>query len=244
MRRSALSEAGTTVALLAIAALLLIACDSAPADDTASASETEQPIRDPGVIARVEVTDLTPGFEEINFYHDVPGLLLDSSDPVLSGMGSLAHEPGRSDGQGFANPATGELLFVVTIVLNSPDDATRAFDYIVAQPLETIFEFISPDEQLFESAQLPAPALGDHAARYSLRYGAEKAGQRIRDVATDLVVYTDGGSLLFLLQSVNTADEPGPGESADITAVGRALSAAISIMRQAQAAQAAESAQP
>lgn len=243
-RRRGLWGWGAAATLVGLAVVLLSACGSGPADDTASAAQTAEPIRDPGVIARIEAADLAAGFEEINFYHDVPGLLLDSGDPVLSGMGSLASEPGRSDGQGFANTETGELLFVVTIVLNSPGDAQRAFDYIAAQPLETVFEFISPNELLFESAQLPSPGLGDGSARYALRYGAEEAGQRIRDVATDLVVFTDGGSLLFLLQSVNTAEEPSPGESADITAVGRAVSRAIAEVHAAQAAMASESAQP
>ena len=243
-RRPTTAWATLLATCVGLAALVASACASEGTDDTSPTPKPPEPVCGPDVIARIEAADLSSSFEEISFYHDIPGLLLDSSDPVLSGLGSLAHDPGRSDGQGFANPETGELLFVITIVLHSSADAQGTLDYIIAQPIETVFEFISPDEQLFESAELSPPKLGDRAARYTLRYGVEEAERRIRDVATDLVVFTDDCSLLFLVQSVNIADKPGLGESADITAVGRALSEALAEAHVAPATQSKEAEEP
>ena len=236
-RRPATAWATLLAAGVGMAALVAAsACGSERPDAVPPAPKPPEPVCGPDVSARIEAADLSPSFEEISFYHDIPGLLLDSSDPVLSELGSLAHEPAHSDGQGFANPETGELLFVITLVLNASADAQDALDYIITQPIGTIFEFISPDEQLFESAELSPPELGDRAARYTLRYGVEEAGRRIRNVATDLVMFTDGCSLLFLVQSVNIADQPRLGESVDIAAVGRAVSEALAEVRTAQAA--------
>ena len=243
-RRPVTAWATLLAACVGLAALVASACGSGRANDAPPAPKPAEQVCGPDVNARIEAADLSPNFEEISFYHDIPGLLLDSSDPLLSELGSLAREPGRSDGQGFANPETGELLFVITLVLNSPAAAQEALDYVVVQPIGTIFEFISPDEQLFESAELSPPRLGTRAARYTLRYGVEEAERRIRDVATDLVMFTDGCSLLFLVQSVNIADKPAVGESAVITTVGRAISEALADVRTAQAEQPREAKEP
>ena len=57
-------------------------------------------------------------------------------------------------------------------------------------------------------------------------------------------MFTDGCSLLFLVQSVNIADKPRLGESADIAAAGRAISEALAEGRAAQAAQSREAEEP
>ena len=199
-------------ALLALLALgigaVLSACGGG---SEATQTATPEPRAARGVIVQVTAADLPGGFEEINFYHDIPGLLLGSSDPVLSGLGDLAQGEGRSAGQGFANGETGELLFVITIALNSAADAQSAIGYVAEQPASTIFELVSPDEQLFESERLPDPAVGQGAVRYRLRYGVETGGQRTRDVASDLVIFVSDGSLMFVLRSVPTAEDSGSG---------------------------------
>lgn len=201
---------------------VLPACGGGSEATQAAATETRAAR---GVIVQVTAADLPGRFEEINFYHDIPGLLLESSDPVLSGLGDLAEGEGRSAGQGFANGETGELLFVITIALNSAADAQGAIGYVTEQPAATIFELVSPGEQLFESERLPDPAVGQGAVRYLLRYGVETGGQRTRDVASDLVIFVSDGSLVFVLRSVPTADEPGSGgERVDLTALSATIS--------------------
>lgn len=218
---------------------VLAACGGGSEATQSAATETRAAR---GVIVQVTAADLPSGFEEINFYHDIPGLLLESSDPVLSGLGALAQGEGRSAGQGFANGETGELLFVITIALNSAADAQSAIGYVAEQPAATIFDLVSPDEQLFESEQLPDPAVGQGAVRYLLRYGVETGGQRTRDVASDLVIFVSDGSLVFVLRSVTTADEPGTGgERVDLAALSATIGDRIQAAGAADAAAAPRS---
>ena len=218
-------RARPALALLAALGLVLAACGGNGSEPAVEPAPEPEPERNPGVIVEVLAEDIATGFEEINFYHDIPGLLLESDDPVLSGLGSLASEAGRSDGQGFANLETGELVFVITVVLNSLDDAHGALDYIAAQTVETIFQFISPDETLFDRERLADPRMGERAVRYSLRYGSEEGGRRTRDVATDLIIFTTGGSLVFVLQSVTTGDKASAaGQSVDLVTLSRTIS--------------------
>jgi hypothetical protein len=173
------------------------------------ASEPSEQVDDvPGIIVDITLEDIPgEGFESIPFYHDVPGLLRELDDSVLSGIGQRASDPDLSGGQGFANPETGELIFVITIALQNARRAVDTIDYIDIQPVEDILLFISPDETLFESEQRPSPGIGDVSLQYFLRYGVEEDGERLRDVTTDLVIFARGGSLVFLLRSVNTTDD-------------------------------------
>jgi hypothetical protein len=213
----------TAFTLLTVAALIAATCSGGDGDNTASPPAPEAPpatVADPpdpdptepevpGIIVAISVEDIPgEGFESIPFYHDVPGLLRELDDPVLSAIGQRASDPDLSEGQGFANPETGELVFVIAIALQSAQRALSTVDYIDIQPVEDVLNFISPDEMLFESEQRLSPEFGDASLRYFLRYGVEENGERLRDVTTDLVIFAEGGSLVFLLRSVVTTEEP------------------------------------
>ena len=206
-----------------VTGLIVAGCSSGNDDNTApqpSADDppttvTDPPASDrtepevPGIIVDVALEDIPgEGFESIQFYQDVPGLLRELDDPVLADIGQRASDPDLSGGQGFANQETGELVFVIAIALQSAQRALDTVDYIDIQPVEDILNFISPDETLFESEQRPPPEVGDASLRYFLRYGVEEDGERLRDVTTDLVIFSRGGSLVFILRSVNTTKEP------------------------------------
>ena len=230
----------TGFGLLFVAALIAAACsggndnNAAPPPTTdappTTAEDPANPIPPepevPGIIVDVPLEDIPgEGFESIQFYHDVPGLLRELDDPVLAAIGQRASDLDLSGGQGFANRETGELVFVIAIALQSAERALNTVDYIDIQPVEDILDFISPDETLFESEQRPSPEVGDASLRYFLRYGVEENGERLRDVTTDLIIFSQGGSLVFLLRSVNTTNEPlTDGLELDIAALSQTIS--------------------
>ena len=218
MRRARRSTSWLLV-WLGAAGLIAAACSGGGGGDAVAAPAT------PGPIVRVEASDLPAGFQPINFYHDIPGLLRDLSDPTLSGLGRRAAEPERSIGQGFANPETGELLFVITISMASTAAATAVLEYLAALPGAAVHQFISPDEQLFASDRIAGPNVGDGSLGHALRYGVEEEGQRTRDVVSDLLVFARRGTILFLLRSVSAGTEGAtdPG-SVDLIALGRLIS--------------------
>lgn len=187
--------------------------------------EAPAPAAPAGVIVDVSIDDLPPGFEAISFYHDIPGLLRDLEDDVLSDLGARAREAEQYEGQGFANSETGELVFTITILLDTAAEAEAIVAHIDAQPVERILEFISPDETLFEEQRHPDPPLGDRAVQYFLRYGVEEDSRRLRDVVTDLVVFADGASVIFVLRSVSLTEERGPpAPTFEVEGLGRIMS--------------------
>ena len=193
--------------LIIIAALLIAACGGGDSNNNAAGSvDVSQEAEPAPAIAQLAVLDLPPGFRSISFYHDVPGLLREVDDPVLAKIGAHAAEPGHSDGQGFANPESGELLFVITVVLESSDAALDAVTYLRAFPTNRIVEFISPDETLFEDRRQPDPAVGDGAVRFFLRYGSAENDGRTRNVASDLLIFANRANLTFILRSFNSMD--------------------------------------
>lgn len=187
-----------TMALLAAA---LAACGGSGDADVAPPVVALDPAEEPAPPAFVPLrAEDLPGFEPINFYHDIPGLLRDHPDATLSALGRVAQEPGAAEGHGFANPSTSQLLFVVEVGLASPEAATDLVRYLAALPPEDLFGFISPDETLFEAGALP-PDGEVPAARASFRYGSTEAGLRVRDVASELLVFAVGRTVIFLLES-------------------------------------------
>ena len=228
------------LALLAtVAACALAACGGGDASEVAGVVAVADPSPPPpaGAIVEVDLTDLPAGFEAIPFFHDVPGLLRDLDDEILGALGERARLPGQSAGQGFASADSGELAFVITITLDTAADAQRVIRYLTTLPAEGILGFISPDETLFENEQRRDPAVGDAAVQYFLRYGVEEDGRRPRDVSTDLLVFAEGGSVVFVLRSLNSAAAIGTGGAAlDIVGLGRALSERIATAIEAAAA--------
>ena len=226
--RAAAEEARAAAAAAAVAA---VAAAEADADE-----EQDPPPDDPDppgpVAAIVEVLtdDLAPGFDAIPFYADIPGLLRESPDGNLAALGLRAAEEGMARGQGFANNDTGELVFVVTIMLESADAARAAVDYIATREPIQVKELVEPIDTLFESERTPDPILGASAIRYILRYGVEDGGRRTRDVATELVIFAQDGSLVFLQRSVNvTGSDPASAQETDVDllALGQALAERI-----------------
>ena len=204
-----------------------------PIDRGAGVAEASPPEEEPeaagpvGAVVEVRLEDLPPGFDAIPFYADIPGLLRESPDGNLASLGLRAAVPGISGGQGFANNETGELIFVVTILLESAAATEAAVDYIGTREVDEVMQFVEPTDTLFASERKPDPILGSNAVRYSLRYGVEVAGRRTRDVATELVVFGQDGSLVFLQRSVNvTGNElSAAGEETDVNlvALGRSV---------------------
>ena len=183
-----------------------------------------QPPGPTGAIVELETADLPDGFDVIPFYVDIPGLLRESPDRKLAVLGLRAGVPEMSGGQGFANRETGELIFMVTIRLDSVEQAAAAVDDIGARPVADVLSFVEPRDTLFESERQPDPRLGEAAVHYYLRYGVETGDRRSRDVTTDLVVFAAQGSVVFLQRSVNvTGDDLETGEvepPVDVLALG------------------------
>ncbi len=232
MRQHSLRNAIAALIIVVAAAWLAAACGGGRAEEV----EVELPPAPPdppgpvGAIVEVRPDDLPAGFAatENNLYNDIPGLLRDSEDATFARLGTIANEADRAAGQGFFNNATGEFIFIVTILLDDADLAEGAIDYMRAQPAESIIEFISPDELIFETEQRPAPMLADASVLYFLRYGVEQDGRRTRDVATDLLVLAKGASLVFIQHSVNRATGRDPvGDDFDLAALGRVISERI-----------------
>ncbi|MCY3920320.1 MAG: hypothetical protein OXG38_11040, partial [Chloroflexi bacterium] len=168
-------------------------------------------------IAEVLPDDLPAGFDAIPFYNDIPGLLRESPDAGLAALGQRAAEIGAPSGQGFHNGDTGEFIFVVTLMLESADEARAAVDYIATREPIQIKELVQPIDTLFESERRPDPLLGSRAIRYALRYGEEEGGQRTLDIHTELVIFAQDGSLVFLQRSVNvTGGDPAGAEETDV----------------------------
>ncbi len=217
-------EARAAAAAAAAAEEARAAAAAAAAAAEADADEEQDPPPDdpdpPGPVAAiVEVLtdDLAPGFDDIPFYADIPGLLRESPDGNLAALGLRAAEEGMARGQGFANNDTGELVFVVTIMLESADAARAAVDYIATREAIQVKELVEPIDTLFESERTPDPILGASAIRYVLRYGVEDGGRRTRDVATELVIFAQDGSLVFLQRSVNvTGSDPASAQETDV----------------------------
>ena len=230
-------EARAAAAAAAVAEEARAAAAAAAAAAEADADEEQDPPPDdpdpPGPVAAiVEVLtdDLAPGFDDIPFYADIPGLLRESPDGNLAALGLRAAEEGMARGQGFANNDTGELVFVVTIMLESADAARAAVDYIATREAIQVKELVEPIDTLFESDRTPDPILGASAIRYVLRYGVEDGGRRTRDVATELVIFAQDGSLVFLQRSVNvTGSDPASAQETDVDllALGEALAQRI-----------------
>jgi hypothetical protein len=200
----------------------------ASSDEGAAEPEDAGPV---GAIVELRPEDLPEGFAEITFYNDIPGLLLESADGNLAGLGLRATVPGFSDGQGFGNQTTGELVFLITILLESAESAESAVDYIATRRLDEVFGLVEPIDVLFESQRRPDLVLGGGGIRYFLRYGVEDDGRRTRDVTTDLIVFTEAASLVFLQRSVNvTGTDLSTAEaesSVDLVALGMVLSERI-----------------
>ena len=217
-------EARAAAAAAAAAEEARAAAAAAAAAAEADADEEQDPPPDdpdpPGPVAAiVEVLtdDLAPGFDDIPFYADIPGLLRESPDGNLAALGLRAAEEGMARGQGFANNDTGELVFVVTIMLESAEAARAAVDYIATREAIQVKELVEPIDTLFESERTPDPILGASAIRYVLRYGVEDGGRRTRDVATELVIFAQDGSLVFLQRSVNvTGSDPASAQETDV----------------------------
>ena len=213
------------------------AAQAGAGDPAEQAEEEEEAPPDPAppqrvaAIIEVLVDDLPPGFDAIPFYADIPGLLRESPDGNLASIGLRAAVPGLSAGQGFANNESGELIFVVTIMMESAEAAEAAVDYIgTRQPLQ-VMQLVEPSDTLFASDRKPDPLLGSSAVRYALRYGVEEAGRRTRDVATELVIFGQGGSLVFLQRSVNvtgaTLETAGQETDVDLLALGQSVAERI-----------------
>ncbi len=198
--RTRLALAARGVVVLAACGGVLAACGG---DDPATASGPGAAAGD--ALAPLSVEDLPTGFEPINFYHDIPGLLRETGDPVLTSLGRQGEDPATALGQGFASDS-GELLFAIEIGLPGNEEAQEAVAYIGALEPAAVLAFISPDEILFEHSRAAAPAVGDAAAHYTLRYGATGGGVRTRDVASDLLIFASGRTVVFLLRSVSTTD--------------------------------------
>ena len=174
---------------------------------TPPSSEVEPPPEPAlGRLVEFSAAEIATGFESINFYHDIPGLLRDLSDAELSALGERARDPELANGQGFASSASGELIFVITILHESAEAAAGIVQLIGAGPVADALSFISPDETLFEAATMSGPTVGDQSLRISLRYGREQDGERARDVSSDLVVFAQGTAVVFVLRSATTAD--------------------------------------
>ena len=179
-----------------------------PAQQSTPPSSEVEPPPEPaqGRLVELSAAEIATGFEPINFYHDIPGLLRDLDDGQLSALGERARDPELASGQGFASSASGELIFVITILHESAEAAAGIVQLIGAGPVADALAFISPDETLFEAATMSGPAVGDQSLRISLRYGREQDGERARDVSSDLVVFAQGTAVVFVLRSANTAD--------------------------------------
>ena len=135
----------------------------------------KQPEEIPGILVQLSLNDITEtGFESVPFYHDIPGLLREMDDPILSTLGKSAGNPEQSRGDGFANTTTGELVFAISVALPSAQQAQKTVDYISSLPPETILLFISPDEDLFTGIKEPQPKIGNSSVHYFLRYGIQK----------------------------------------------------------------------
>ena len=82
----------------------------------------------------------------------------------------------------------------------------------------------------------PDPILGSGGVRYSLRYGVENDERRTRDVATDLVIFGQDGSLVFLQRSVNVTGSglsaAGEETEVDLLALGRTVAQRIAAVVQ------------
>ena len=234
---AAAAAAAAEEARAAAEAARVAAAAAAAAAAEADADEEQDPPPDdpdpPGpvaAIAEVRTDDLPPGFDAIPFYADIPGLLRESPDGNLAALGLRAAEEGMARGQGFANNDTGELVFVVTIMLESADAARTAVDYIATREPIQVKELVEPIDTLFESERTPDPILGASAIRYVLRYGVEDGGRRTRDVATELVIFAQDGSLVFLQRSVNvTGSDPASAQETDVDllALGQSLAERI-----------------
>ena len=211
--------------LIILAALLAASCRGDDTNDNAAeASDIPQASEPALAIARLAAPDLPPGFRTISFYHDIPGLLREMDDPMLAEIGVRAAEPGHSDGQGFANPESGELLFVITVVLKSSGAALDAVAYLREFPTERIAEFVSPDEALFEDRRQPDPTVGNGAVRFFLRYGSAENDGRTRNVASDLLIFANRTNLTFVLRSFNSAETAGTSPAgADLVALSHIL---------------------
>ena len=236
--RAAAATARAAARAAAEAAAADVGGENEPGDapDEPEVEEQNPPPDDPDppgpVAAIVEVLtdDLAPGFDAIPFYADIPGLLRESPDGNLAALGLRAAEEGMARGQGFANNDTGELVFVVTIMLESADAARAAVDYIATREPIQVKELVEPIDTLFESERTPDPILGASAIRYVLRYGVEDGGRRTRDVATELVIFAQDGSLVFLQRSVNvTGSDPASAQETDVDllALGQSLAERI-----------------
>lgn len=228
------------IAVVIVAGLAVAACSGGasgnttppPPTDDPPTTVTDTPAPDrtepevPGVIVAIPLEDIPgEGFESVPFINDVPGYLRELDDAVLSEIGRRASNPDLAGGQGFVNRETGEVIFVITIALQGAQRALDTIDYIDIQPVEDVLNFISPDETLFESEQRLAPEIGDASLRYFLRYGVEENGERVRDVTTDLVIFSQGGSLVFIQRSVVTPDEPlAEGLKLDVAALSETIS--------------------
>ena len=209
---------------------------SLPGQQSQQAPDDDPPDRPPppervAAIVEVHTNDLPDGFDPIPFYADIPGLLRESPDGHLAAIGLRAAVPGFAAGQGFANNQTGELIFVVTIMMESAAAARDAVDYIATRDALQVMQLVEPSDTLFASDRRPDPQLGASAIRYALRYGVEEGGLRTRDVATELVIFAQDGSLLFLQRSVNVTGSEistaGDDTEVDLLALGGILAQRI-----------------
>lgn len=211
-----------------------------PPVSVAEPEEEARPSGPVGAVVEVRLEDLPPGFDAIPFYADIPGLLRESADGNLASLGLRAAVPGFSGGQGFANNETGELIFVVTILLESSQAAEAAVSYIGTREVEEVMQFVEPTDTLFASERKPDPILGSGGVRYALRYGVEDDGRRARDVATELVVFGQDGSLVFLQRSVNVTGSElsaaGEETEVDLLALGRTVGERIAAVVRGEAA--------
>lgn len=197
----------------------------APVDNPSAPPPAEDP-PPLGVIVTVSADDLPGGFAEINLYNDIPGFLRDLDDPLLRGLGLQARGAGMAGGQGFVNQEDGILVFVVTIVTPTPDEAPTVVRHLAGLSVEAVHQLVSPSDALFEGAPRAAPRVGEAATASFLRYGLEEDGERLRDVATDLVVFARAGSVVFVQASIDARANPA-GARVDVVALARVIDARL-----------------
>lgn len=212
--------------LLLLAGAVLVAACGGSTKEPAPLPAVEAPEVGPaGVLVEIEGRDLPTGeWTTSIFYNDIPGYLSEVNDSDLAALPAEAREAGGLAGQGFHNPATGEFFFLVTLAFEDAARALEVIGHLDALAVDRIFEFISPDDVLFEAERLSDPDVGDGAVQYFLRYGVFEGDARTRDVGTDLIIFAKGGSVVFMQRSVNLRNDPvADADALDLVAISQLL---------------------
>lgn len=224
MRHAAVRSPVVWLLLLA-GALVVAACGGGTVEPAPLAVIETPEVEPAGVIVEIDGRDLPTGeWTTSIFYNDIPGYLSEVNDIDLSALPAEARETGGLAGQGFHNPGTGEFFFLVTLAFENAERALDVMEQLDALAVERIFEFISPDDVLFEAERLGDPDVGDAAVQYFLRYGVFEGDTRVRDVGTDLLIFAKGGSVVFMQRSVNLRNDPvADADALDLVAISQLL---------------------